>query len=229
MLCLSRNLHVELHKVLCLSGTLRIKVHKALYLSRNLHVEVHKVLRLPRSLRVEVHQVLYLPRNLHFEVYKALRLPRNLHFEVHQVLCLPRNLHNFPPCFATGGEYFAAPVTYGFSAGADISGIAGRVLAKESGKCALQGSPSAAPAPATKSENEPHVQKSRFTAPVTTMSKVPRLPRKLHFDVKQLKVEFEARKREFSLRKVTFVRGNAHDTTTRARSLEAPARGTQTL
>ena len=40
--------------------------------------------------------------------------------------------------------------------------------------------------PCHKSENEPHVQKSRFTAPVTTMSKVPRLPRKLHFDVKQL-------------------------------------------
>ena len=164
VLCLSRNLHVELHKVLCLSGTLRIKVHKALYLSRNLHVEVHKVLRLPRSLHVEVHQVPYLSRNLHVEVHKALRLPRNLHFEVHQVLCLPRNLHNFPPCFATGGEYFAAPVTYGFSAGADISGITGRVLAKESGKCALQGSPSAAPAPATNLKTS-HMSKSRDSLP----------------------------------------------------------------
>ena len=45
----------------------------------------------------------------------------------------------------------------------------------------------------SRSANEPHVQKSRFTAPVlssltiTTMSKVLHLPRKLHFEVKQLR------------------------------------------
>ena len=63
-----------------------------LCLSRNLHVEVHKVLCLPRNLHIEVHQVLCPPQNLHFEVHQVLCLPGNLHFKVHQVLRLPRNL-----------------------------------------------------------------------------------------------------------------------------------------
>ena len=52
-----------------------------LCLPRNLHMEVHKVLHLPRHLHMEVHKVLCRPRNLHMEVHKALRLPRNLHFK----------------------------------------------------------------------------------------------------------------------------------------------------
>ena len=54
-----------------------------LCLPRNLRMEVHKVLRLPRNLRMEVHKVLRLPRNLHMEVHKALRLQRILRMEVH--------------------------------------------------------------------------------------------------------------------------------------------------
>ena len=48
-----------------------------LCLPRNLHVEVHKVLYLPRNLHMEVHKVLHLRRNLHMEVHKVLHLPRN--------------------------------------------------------------------------------------------------------------------------------------------------------
>ena len=89
------------------------------------------VLCLSRNLRVEVHKVLYLSRNLHFEVHKVLRLPRNLHIEGHRAV------------------------------------------------------------PATQSANEPHVQKSRFTAPVTKSEPLDDhhhvQPRKLHFEVKQLR------------------------------------------
>ena len=52
-----------------------------LCLLRNLRMEVHKGLRLPRNLRMEVHKVLCLPRNLRMEVHKVLCLPRNLHFK----------------------------------------------------------------------------------------------------------------------------------------------------
>ena len=114
-------------------------------------------------------------------------------------------------------------------------------------KSALRGSQSAAPARksahrgsqsaarATKSANEPHVQKSRFTAPVTKSellddhhhSKVLHLPRKLHFEVTYLrstcheKSTLEHLSTRFPLRlprKVTAMCENAHSTTTRVRS-----------
>ena len=47
MLCLPRNLHMEVHKVLHLPRNLRMEVYKVL---RNLRMQVHKVLRLPRTL-----------------------------------------------------------------------------------------------------------------------------------------------------------------------------------
>ena len=59
--------------------------------------------------------------------------------------------------------------------------------------CAFhRGSQSAVPATKSARRGSPSVQKSRFTAPVTkseltTMSKVRHLPRKLHFEVKQLR------------------------------------------
>ena len=79
----------------------------------------------------------------------AVCLPRNLHFEVevHKALPLPRNLHFEVHCacheICTSRFASAVPAT----------------------KSALRRPPSAVTA--TKSANEPHVQKSRFTAPVT--------------------------------------------------------------
>ena len=52
-----------------------------LCLPRNLHMELHKVLRLPRNLHLEVHKVLCLLRHLLMEAHKVLCLPRNLHFK----------------------------------------------------------------------------------------------------------------------------------------------------
>ena len=99
-------------------------------------------------------------------------------------------------------------------------------------------------APATKSANEPHVQKSRFTAPVTKSevlddhhhaqsaapalrSKTAPIPCTCHEKsiLKHQNTRFPLR----LPRKVTTMCENAHGTTTRAQSLEAPARGTQTL
>ena len=155
--------------------------------------------------------------DLHFEVHHALCLPRNLHLEVRQVLHLPRNLH------IEAHRQSAAPAT----------------------KSALRGSPSAVPTKslprgslsavsATKSANEPHVQKSRFTAPVTKSellddhhhvqsaapatktafrSKTAPIPCTCHE-----KSTLEHQNTRFSLRlprKVTTMYQNAHGTTTR--------------
>ena len=77
-----------------------------------------------------------------------LRLPRNLHFEVHQVLYLPRNLLRAQSAVACH-----------------------ETCTSRSTKCCtcheICTSRSQSAVPATKSANEPHVQKSRFTAPVT--------------------------------------------------------------
>ena len=125
-------------------------------------------------------------------------------------------------------------------------------------KSALQGSQSAAPAtksahrgsqsaaPATKIVNEPHVEKSRFTAPVTKSelledhqhvrsaapatktafrSKTAPIPCACHD-----KSTLEHQNTRFPLplpRKVATTYENVHGTTTRAQSLEAPAADTQ--
>ena len=113
-------------------------------------------------------------------------------------------------------------------------------------KSAHQGSQSALPA--TKSANEPHIQKPRFTAPVTKSellddhhhvqsaapatktafrSKTAPIPCACHE-----KSTLEHQNTRFPLRlprKVTTMYQNAHGTTTRAQSLEAPAAATQIL
>ena len=140
---------------------------------------------LPRNLHFEVHKVLYLSRNLHFEVHKALHLPRNLRVEVHKVLYLPPN---------------------------------------------LQTSHMSITAPVTKSELVEDHHRVQSTLPATKTafrSKTAPIPCTCH-EKSTLKHENS----RFPLhlpRKVTIMCGNAHDTTTRAQSLEAPARGTQTL
>ena len=123
--------------MLRLSQTLRVEVLKVLCLPRTLPIEVHQVLCLSRTLRIEVRKVLCLPRNQHFEVHQLLHLPRNLHFEVHQVLCLPRNLH-----FEVH-QVLCLPRNLHFKVH--------QVLRL----------------PQNLHANEPHVQKPRFTAPVT--------------------------------------------------------------
>ena len=146
------------------------------------------------SLPFKVHEVLCLPRSLHFKVHKVPRLPQKLHFEVHKVLCLPRNLHfevHGSPSAAPAtksalrGSQSGAPATKS-TVRATKSALRGSQSAVSATKpdrraapatkSALRSSQSAAPAtksalhgsqstaPATK--NEPHVQKSRFTAPV---------------------------------------------------------------
>ena len=75
-MCLPRNLHMEVHKVL--------------RLPRNLHFKVHKVPHLPRSLQTSYmsksHDSLHLSGNQSVPkittMSKVLHLPRHLHFEV---------------------------------------------------------------------------------------------------------------------------------------------------
>ena len=107
-------------------------------------------------------------------------------------------------------------------------------------------SPSAAPA--TKSAIEPRVQKLRFTAPVTkpellddhhhVQSAAPATKTACRIKTAPIpwacheKSNLKHENMRFPLRlprKVTIMRGNARDTTTRAQSLEAPAQGTQTF
>ena len=214
-------------------------------LPRNLHFEVHQVLCLPRNVHFEVHQVLYLPRNLHFEVHQALCLPRNLHLEVHKVICLPRNLrievhHKCCACheilYIEGHRVLCLPRNLR---------IEGHIVLRLPGN-PHRGSQSAAPA--TKSANEPHVQKSQFTAPVTKSellddhrhvqsaapatksafrSQTPPIPCTCHE-----KSTLEHQNTRFPLRlprKVITMCENADGTTTRAQLLEAPAADTQIL
>ena len=192
-----------------------------LCLPRNLHFEVHQVLHLPRNLHFEVHKVLPLPRNQHFEVHKVLHLPRNLHFEVHQVLYLPRTLHVevLQALCLPRSLHFEVQVLH-----------LPRNLHRVTECCACH----------KICKNEPHVQKSQFTAPVTKSellddhhhvqsaaratniafrSQTPPIPCTCHE-----KSTLEHQNTRFPLRlprKVVTICENAHGSTTRAQSLEA--------
>ena len=251
VLRLPRNLHVEVHKVLRLPRNLHFEVHKVLRLPRNLHFEVHQVLCLPRNLHFEVHQVLQLPRNLHFEVHqvlapatksalrgsqsavtchaictsrftkcctcheictsrftRVLHLPRNLHFEVHQVLHLPRNLH-----FEVH-KVLPLPRNLHFEVHKVLHACHEICTSRVTECCACHEICKRITCP--KVTIHMHLSRNLSSSTITTMSKVLHLPRKLHFQVKQLR----------SLAPVTKSRlwyQNAHGTTTRAQSPEAPA------
>ena len=124
-----------------------------------------------------------------------LCLPRNLHFEDYKVLRLPRNLH------IEVHQVLCLPRNLHFKASRFTTSAAPR---------------------SAKSANEPHVQKSRFTAPVTKSEllddhhhvlKVLRLLRKIAFRSKtppilSRKVDFGAPKHEPSLAPAT--KGHHH-------------------
>ena len=160
-----------------------------------------KVLRLPQNLHVQVHQVLCLPRSLHFELHKVL-LARTLHLEAHKVLRLPRNLHFkiHMPQPCQG----ASPQE--------------RFQRQHPGSKA---------------------QLSREMSKITTISKVLRLPRNLHRSntapipcACHEKPTLDHHSTRFPLclpRKVTTVSENAHGTTTRAQSRQAPTAAHQIL
>ena len=195
----------------------------------------------PRNLRhlhFEVPKVLYLPRNLHFKAscltkccarhesctsrftrrracYEictsrfsqgAVSGTKSAHRGFHKVLRLPRNLH-----------FEVRQVLHLLR---NLHFEVHKVLRART-KSALQGPQSTAPA--TKAANEPRVQKSRFTAPVTKSERVEdhrhvlRLPRNLHFEVKPLR----------SLAPVTKSDHHVGTCATRTRSREAPAPATQ--
>ena len=154
---------------------------------------------------------------------------------------------------ARRGSQSAVPATKSAHRGspsalpATKSALRGSPSAVPARKSALQGSPSAAPA--TKSANKPHVQKSRFTAPVTDSeivddhhhveSAVPATKNciskynssePLHLS---RKVDFGAPKHEVSLAAATksnhHVRKCARHHNESAVALEAPAGGRQIL
>ena len=220
MLRLPRNLHFEAHHVLCLP--------------RNLHVKVHQVLRL----YLEVRQVLHLPRNLHFEVHKVLRLPRNLHFEAH----LPRTLH-----FEV--QQVLAPATVCTSRFTKCCACHEICSARFTKCCTCHKICTSTVTECCACHeictNEPHVQKSRFTAPVTksellkdhhhVQSAVPAT--KIAFRSKTAPVPctchekslLEHQNTRFPLRLPRKVITMCENATTRAQLLEAPTAATQIL
>ena len=141
-------------------------------------------------------------------------LPQNLHFEVHQVLRLLRKICAF--------KVLRLPQNL------RIKGH--RVLRLPRN---LQTSH------VSKLHDSVHLSRNLSSSTIASMSKVLRLPRKLHFEAKQLrffapvtnlKSTLEHQNTGFPLRqprKVTAVCENAHGATTRAQSLEAPASPTQ--
>ena len=125
----------------------------------------------PQSTAPATHKVLHLQRNLHFKAHKVLHLPR-------------KSAARGPQSAAPGtksalqGPQSAAPATKFALQGpqsttpATKSALRGPRSTAPATKSALQCSQSTAPAPATISENEPHLQKSRFIAPVTKLERV---------------------------------------------------------
>ena len=133
VLCLPRNLHIEVHTVPRGSQSAAPatkSAHQAPVPSRRQGVHptpgpaasaAHSTQMLPAEcqcpadarayirplgkLHMEVHKVLCLPRKLHTEVHKVLRLPRNLRMKVHEALRLPRNLHIKRRCPADARAY----------------------------------------------------------------------------------------------------------------------------
>ena len=141
--------------------------------------EVHQVLYLPRNLHFKVHQALCLPRNLHFEVHKVLRLPRNL---LHKVLCLPRRFTKCCACHEICTSRFTKfcacreICTSRFTQCCTCHEICTSRLTKccacheictsrFTKRCTCHGICTSRVTECC--GNEPHVQKSRFTAPVT--------------------------------------------------------------
>ena len=161
------------------------------------------------------------------------------------MLYLPRNLHFEVKCC-----HFEVPATKSALRGSKELRRAPRNLTLRGSQSAVLATKSRSPstAPATKSANEPHVQKLRFTAPVTkpellddhhhVQSAAPATKTACRIKTAPIpwacheKSNLKHENMRFPLRlprKVTIMRGNARDTTTRAQSLEAPAQGTQTF
>ena len=210
--------------------------------------------------------MLCLPRNLHFEVHHgAAPATRSaLRGSTSAVPATKSELRGSPS---------AAPATKSALRGSPSAVLAtkcalrGSPSAAPATKSALRGSPSAAlatksalrgapatksahrgsqsAAPATKSANEQHVQKSRFTAPVTkselpddhqhAQSAAPAKKTALRSETAPIpgtcheKSTLKHQNTRFPLRLPCAKMRTAHGTTTRAQSLEAPAVGPKTL
>ena len=160
-----------------------------------------QALCLPRNLHFEVHKVLCLPRNLHFEVHKVLRVSRNLHFKVHQVLRLPRNLH------------FEVHKVLRLPRNLQTSHIS-----RSHDSLHLSRNSELV-------EDHHHIQSAALATKSAFPSKAAPIPCTCHE-----KSTLDHQNTKFPLhppRKVTTMSENAHGTTTRAQSLEAPAAHTQ--
>ena len=145
-----------------------------LCLPRNLHTEVHKVLRLPRDLHMKVHKVLRLPRNLHIQrrcpadarayirplgkQQSAVPATRSAHggsqstvpatrsAPSYKVLRLPRNLHIQRRCPADARAYIRPLGKQQSAVPATRSAHGGSQSTAPATKSAHEGSQSAAPA-----------------------------------------------------------------------------------
>ena len=112
---------------------------------------------------------------------KSACLPRNLPFEVHQVLCLPRNLHfkGFTKCCACHEI-----CTSRFTKCCACHEICASRFTK---RCTCHEICKRATCPKSKSHDSLHLSRNLSSSTIATMSKLLRLPRKLHFEVKQLR------------------------------------------
>ena len=179
-----RNLHFKVHEALRLPAKSALQGSQSVapLISRftqycacydNLRFKVHKVLRLPRNLQLEVHNVLRLPRNLHFKVRKVLLLPRNLEFErcaCHE-LCTLKFLSalrftNRCACY----EIYTSRFT--------CSGPATAFRCKNASNDTIQ-----IPKRSFRARQFTALSRNLSASKVSTVSKVLRLPRNLHFEV----------------------------------------------
>ena len=152
---------------------MRARVGESYRVRVRVSIWAHKVPRLARSLHCEVQKVLQLPRNLicssRFTKCCACHEICTLRGSQSAAPATNSSTSRFTKCCAC--HEICTSRSYKVAAPAEVhktctkSAIQGSQSAVPATKSALQGSQSAT-APATKSENEPHVEVSRFTAPV---------------------------------------------------------------
>ena len=144
--------------------------------------------------------MLYLPRNLRFEAHQALCLPGNLHFEFHKVLRATKSIEGHRVLCLPGN----LPTNH---------------MSKSHDSLHLSRNPLLG--------NHHHVQSAEPATKTAFRSKTAPIPCTCHE-----KSTLEHQNTRFPLRlprKAATMCENAHGTTTRAQSLEAPAAATQIL
>ena len=158
------------------------------------------MLYLPRNLRIEGHRVLYLPRNAHFKVHQVLRPPRNLHCTSRFTKCCGCHelcTSRFAKCWTCHeicASRFTKCCTCHEICASRFTKCCHEICSSRLYKCCdlrIEGHRvlclprNLQTSHVSKSRESLHLSRNQSSSTITTI--VLRLPRKLHFEVRQLR------------------------------------------